>query len=103
MKTWAGRGSDFSYIGSIAKGTEITFGANKYKIKVTAKQYKDLLSHFKGKTVEIGTSHDDPPRGSVGEWLQKNVSKTQIASYVGPILIAERYAWQNGKSQIRFK
>jgi len=102
MKTWAGRGADFSYTGSVAQGTEITYGVKKNKIKVTAEQYKDLISHFKGKTVEIGTSHDDPPRGSVGEWLQKNVNKTQISSYVGPILIIERYASQIGKSQIRF-
>jgi hypothetical protein len=103
MKTWAGRGADFSYTGSIDQGTEITFGIMKNKIKVSAEQYTSLLNHFKGKTVEIGTSHDDPPRGSVGERLQNNVSKTQISSYVGPILISEHYASQIGKSQIRFK
>ena len=102
MKTWAGIGADFSYTGSVAQGTEITYGINKNKIKVTAAQYSDLITHFKSKTVEIGTSHDSPPRGSVGEWLQNNVSKTQISSYVGPILIKERYALQIGRSQIRF-
>lgn len=102
MRTWAGRGEDFSYTGSIAKGTEIIYGSKKNKIKVTAEQYSELLKHFKGKTVEIGTSHDKPPRGSVGEWLQENVTKTQISSYVGPILIAEGYASHGGKSQIDF-
>lgn len=103
MNTWAGRGADFSYTGSVAQGTEITYGINKNKIKVTAEKYSALINHFKGKTVEIGTSHDNPPSGSVGEWLQNNVSKTQISSYIGPILIFERYASQIGKSQIRFK
>lgn len=103
MKTWAGRGADISYTGSVAKGTEITYGSNRNRIIVTAEQYRDLIKHFKGKTVEIGTSHDNPPRGSVGEWLQENVTKTQISSYVGPILISEGYASQIGQSQIRFK
>ena len=102
MKTWAERGADFSYTGSVAQGTEITYGINKNKIKVTAEQYSDLITYFKSKTVEIGTSHDNPPRSSVGEWLQENVSKTQISSYVGPILIKELYALQIGRSQIRF-
>lgn len=103
MKTWSGRGVDFSYTGSVTEGTEIIFGVNRNKIKVTAEQYHALLTHFKGKTVEIGTSHDNPPNRSVGKWLQENVSKTQISSYVGPILIRERYAVQIGTSQIRFK
>jgi len=97
------KGEDFSYSGSVAQGTEIAYGINKNKIKVTAAQYRDLILHFKGKTVEIGTSHDNPPRDSVGEWLQANVTKTQISSYVGPILIFEHFATQVGKSQIRFK
>jgi hypothetical protein len=103
MKTWAGRGADFSYTGSITQGTEITYGINNNKARVTSQQYSDLIKHFKGKTVEIGTSHDNPPHGSVGEWLQANVTKTQISSYVGPILIAAGLANQVGKSQIRFK
>jgi hypothetical protein len=103
MKTWSGRGEDFSYTGSVAQGTEIVFGKNKNKARVSAEQYRDLIQHFKGKTVEIGTSHDNPPRGSVGKWLQENVSKTQLSSYVGPIMISEGYASMIGGSQIRFK
>ena len=29
MKTWAGRGADFSYTGSVAQGTEITYGVKE--------------------------------------------------------------------------
>lgn len=103
MKTWAGRGADFSYTGSVAQGTEITYGSNKNRARVTAEQYRALIQHFKGNTVEIGTSHDNPPGGSVGKWIQENVTKTQISSYVGPILISEGYALRIGGSQIRFK
>ena len=103
MKTWAGKGADFSYTGSVAQGTEITYGSNKNRARVTAAQYGELVKHFKRKTVEIGTSHDNPPRGSVGKWLQENVTKTQLSSYVGPILISEGYASKIGGSQIRFK
>jgi hypothetical protein len=53
--------------------------------------------------VDIGTSRTDPPRGSVGEWLQLNVSKRAIASYVGPILIAEGYAEKAGRPKIGFR
>ena len=50
----------------------------------------------------IGTSRTDPPRNSVGEWLQLNVTRTALASYVGPILITEGYAEKAGGSKIRF-
>ena len=103
MKTWAGKGADFSYTGSVAQGTEIIYGVNQHRNFVTAEQYRALLNHFQGKTVEIGTSHDNPPRRSVGKWLQENVSTTQLSSYVGPILIKEGYASQSGKTEIRFK
>lgn len=68
---------------------------------VTAEQYTRLLHHFRGRTVSIGTSRDNPPIGSVGRWLQGNVTRTAIASYVGPILVAEGYAEKIG-SDIRF-
>ena len=42
--------------------------------------------------MNIGTSRDSAPKGSIGEWLQANVTKTAIASYVGPILINEGFA-----------
>ena len=35
-----------------------------------------------------------PPCESVGKWLQDNVTRTAIASYVAPILVEERYAKQ---------
>jgi hypothetical protein len=100
LLTWAGK-SKFSYFGSVAQGTTVTYGSG-FSITLSASQYNALLNHFRGRTVDIGTSHDNPPRGSVGEWLQSHVTKTGIASYVGPILIAEGYAEQAGGPRIRF-
>jgi len=98
LGTWAGR-SKFSYTGSVGQGTKIIYG-NNYPLSVSAFQYTNLLNHFRNKTIDIGTSRTNPPCGSVGEWLLRNVTKTGIASYVGPILISEGYARKIGKTQI---
>ncbi len=91
LRTCAER-SKFEYSGSVATGTDIWFGRKPYREGVDAEEYSALLSHFKHATVEIGTSFDKAPSGSVGEWLQANVTKRAIASYVGPILLDEGYA-----------
>jgi len=99
LKTWAGR-SEFSYEGSVAQGTTIIYG-KRNRLNITASQYNALLNHFQSRTVDIGTSRDNPPRGSVGEWLQANVTKTATASYVGAVLIHEGYAVKLG-SKLKF-
>lgn len=71
-------------------------------ITISAAQYSVLLRHFQAKTFEIGTSRTDPPPGSVGKWLQQNVTKTAIAFYVGPILIESGCAVKVGRTEIRF-
>lgn len=100
LPTWADR-SSFEYIGSVAKGTRITYGRG-FTVTVTPSQYRDLLDHFGGSVVKIGTSRTDPPPGSVGEWLQANVTRAAIASYVGAILVHEGYAEKAGGPLIRF-
>ena len=100
LSTWAGK-SSFSYTGSVSQGTKLTYGSG-FVLTVSVFQYISLLNHFHCQMVDIGTSRTDPPRGSVGEWLQANVTKTGIVSYVGPILINEGYAIKVGGSQIRF-
>lgn len=101
LKTWADK-SEFTYIGSVKEGTEIKYG-NGNTAKVSAEQYAKLIRFFSGNVVDIGTSRDTAPKGSLGEWLQENVTKTAIAPYVGPILINEGYGEKIGKSQIRIK
>ncbi len=92
LKTWAGR-SSFKYSGSVDKGTKIYYGKdNLYSVYISPNKYSQLLNHFHGQVVNIGTSRTKPPAGSLGEWLMKNVTKTAVASYVGPIIINEGYA-----------
>jgi len=103
LETWAGR-SRFRYEGSVEQGTIVHFGTGfAHTARLSAEQFRRLLAHFKGRTVPIGTSRDSAPGGSVGAWLQENVTPTAIASYVGPILLDEGYAEKVGRSDIRFK
>jgi len=97
-KTWAGR-SSFEYSGSVETGTEIIYGKG-WKANVSAEKYIGLRRHFMGRIVPVGTSRTDPPVGSLGEWLQTNVTLTQIVSYVAPILVVEGYAERVGKHDI---
>ncbi len=81
IDTWSGR-SNFKYSGSVMKGTTIKYGAEyRYPLNVTSGQYAALIDHFRGQNVNPGTSRE-PPRGSVGEWLQEHVTATAISSYV---------------------
>jgi len=80
LKTWAGK-SEFSYEGSAMQGTTIHYGKGHH-LNISANQYKALRDHFRGRTVDIGTSRDKPQRGSAGEWLQANVTKVATASYL---------------------
>ena len=97
--TWAGR-SKFNYSGSVEIGTDIVYGRG-YIARVKAQAYSDLRHHFLGRIVPVGTSFTDPPSGSLGAWLQDNVTRTAIACYVAPILILEGYAERVGKYDIR--
>ena len=102
LATWAGR-SKFEYEGSVSVGTKIRYGRG-WSVSVSAEQYQALLKHFRSAEAEMGTSRDAAPEGSVGAWLQENVTKSAIASYVGPILLDEGYAERvaGHSSRIRF-
>lgn len=91
LPTW-GNKSKFQYEGSVIDGTAIYYGTNNYPIRISSEKYSQLLNHFRGKSVNIGTPRVNPPKGSVGEWLQESVTGTATASYVGAILIHEGYA-----------
>jgi len=95
LKTWGG-GSTFSYKGNVATGTEIAFGKTNAVVKITKEQFEQLLTAFRGKSVKAGTSRDMAPAGSLGHWLQQNISRSATASYVGAILVDEGYAQKDG-------
>jgi len=103
LKTWDGR-SEFEYEGDpLVNGTSIHYGQGfQYSARVSAEQYRSLLRYFAGRCVPAGTSRDTPPATSMGRWLQENVSKTALASYVGPILIHHGFAEREG-TNIRFQ
>lgn len=97
-QTWAGK-TEFNYFGSVAEGTTIPI--HKCQAFINSSDYESLLHHFRGCTVDLGTSFK-PPGGSIGEWLKLNVlPKAKLASYVGAILIAEGYAERVGPSGIK--
>lgn len=100
LKTWARR-SNFSYYGSVQEGVQILFGEKPYSEKISQEQFTKLLDHFKNKVVDCGTSRDNRSLDSLGDWLEKNVCKRSIASYVGAILVAEGFA-KRKKSFIDF-
>jgi hypothetical protein len=101
LETWEGNRS-FEYTGSVPEGTEISLESGG-TVMVSARQYATLVHAFRGRAVDIGLSDPNPSPGSVGEWLQESVTRTPIASYVGPILIAEGYAQRAGDTLIKFK
>ena len=102
MSTWAKRTS-FYYYGSVKRGTLIHFGKDyKYFLEITEEEYSKLLKHFHGLTVGIGTSKDNPAKGTLGEWVKDNIARNALPSYIGPILIKEKYAKKKGKTEIRF-
>jgi hypothetical protein len=97
--TWGGR-SSFEYTGTVETGTVITYGQG-FKVRVSAEQYSLLRTHFRSCVVPAGTSRTGPPRDSLGAWLQANVTRTAISSYVAAILVREGYAERVGRSEIR--
>ncbi|MEJ2610605.1 MAG: hypothetical protein P8179_11080 [Candidatus Thiodiazotropha sp.] len=99
IPTWGGN-STFDYNGCIITGTEIIFGNNNQHT-ITAEEWNMLRHQFIGRVVEIGTSRDNPPSGSMGEWFLQNIHKQALMSYVGVILIREYYAVKESDTQIR--
>jgi hypothetical protein len=99
IATWGGRRS-FEYNGCVATGTEIFFGTNQ-RVIVTSQQWQLLRTHFLGRVVEIGTSRDSPPLGSMGEWVLQNIHSQALMSYLGAILVREFYAVRESETQIR--
>src|SRR5205807_8699527 len=103
MQTWSGR-SRFECDGFVGQNLDLYYGSGfKHTLTVSALDVGRLLATFAGKDVPLGTNRTTPPSGSVGAWLQSNVTKTAIASYLGPILIADGRATRGSASdRIKF-
>lgn len=75
LQTWSGY-AEFKYSGSVAGGTTIPIYGYQ-RVLISASHYESLLDHFRGCTVDLGTSFK-PSGGSIGDWLRSNVTKTKI-------------------------
>lgn len=92
LLTW-GQRSAFEYTGSVSCGTRLYFGEEfRWEAEVSGDLYSRLLQEFAGREVPAGTSKTDPPDGSLGDWLMKNLTRQALASYVSAILVYEKYA-----------
>lgn len=101
LSTWGGK-AFFKYLGSVKDGTKIHFG-NSSTAEVTAAQYKELLKEFKGKSINVGAIHGASPEvGTLEHWLQTNVTKTSISTYVAAILKNESHAIRKRDGKIQF-
>lgn len=100
VATWDGR-SQFEYAGTIHTGTKITYGNGRI-INVTASQYLALVAHFRGQVVRVTPERTNPAVGSLEAWLKENVTRTAIASYVAPILIAHGIATRTAGNRLQF-
>jgi hypothetical protein len=101
IPTW-GEKSKFAYSGSINGGTKIVFKSGVV-LKFSKEEYKKLLGYFSGKTVNIGTSRTSPSQGSLGKWIEENMGKTGTTSFIGAILLKEKYAVKTKKrAEIKF-
>lgn len=102
MSTWSGKKS-FLYSGSVDHGVTLYLGTGyAYHLNVSKESFQNILHTFSGRTIPIGTSRTNPPEDSFGKWMLDNI-KTAIASYIGPILIAEGYAAKASKVEIEFQ
>ena len=85
------RGIAFAYQRMLDGAIHIEFGrGNRATLK--AKDYLRAIDQFRGQIAALGTSRDSPTPGSIGKWLQENVTRTALASCLGPILVHEGHA-----------
>lgn len=83
------------------EGTTFLFSTGP--LFVAAFDYYRMMVRFQGQTVNIGTSRTDPPVGSVGAWLFENVTKTNVMSFMGAVLVDEGFVKKAGGPDITFK
>lgn len=102
METWSGV-STFAYREDGSDGYEIKFGSARQTVRISGQLLSALRAEFGSNTVSLGTSRTNPPGGSLGEWLQRHLTPTATASYVGPLLVNKGLAARDptNSSQIR--
>ena len=100
--TVGGRGV-FEVEGAIETGLRIWMGTHRTSVRFPAEFLSNLLGHFRGRTVRIGSKFDDPGEGSLGDYIQKNLpTKMNPAVYLGGLLIDEGYAEKPKRGYLHF-
>lgn len=104
LPTWGGGDERFEYTGSVRNGTTIRYGEDfQWAATISDADYARILQRYSGRELQIGTSKDKPPAGSVGEWVKANVNRSGLMSYIGAILVAEGFAVKPKRGWIRFR
>jgi len=88
----------FRVSGSIATGARIWPGRMRYPITFPKHFMDAMLVRFSNAEIPVGGKFDDPGRGSLGEYIQRELNiKMNPAVYIAALLIDEGYA----KSSVR--
>jgi hypothetical protein len=104
LPTWGGGDERFEYSGSVSSGTTIRYGEGfQWAATISGADYARILQRYSGRELQIGTSKDKPPVGSVGEWVKANVNRSGLMSYIGAILVAEGFAVKPKRGWIQFR
>jgi excisionase family DNA binding protein len=97
-------GKPFRVSGSVSEGVEIWPGKMRYPIRFSKAFMEALLARFSETEVAVGSSFDDPGRGSLGEFIQRSLpTKMNPAVYVAALLLEEGYADESRRGHIRFR
>lgn len=100
LKTWGGR-SNFKYKGNINTGIELIFGNNN-RFFIRPEKISKLLEELKGKTIQVGSAFKDPKKDTLEYWLQNNVTKTSISTYLASVLVNEKIVQKNNDNNLLF-
>ena len=86
------KGKPFWYERTPDNKIRIIFGQDR-KTAIPVQKYESMIRAFRGKEVELRPTRGIPKAGSVEAWVRlNNITKTAIASYLGPILVHEERA-----------
>ncbi len=97
------RGRTVWVVGSVKDGAAIWMGQMRYPLRLTRDFFADLLHHFRGQTVPVGSVFSGPTPGSLGHWVQEKLETKMNPTYaIAALLVAEGYAEWSKPGYIRF-
>ena len=100
------RRARFRVLGSIssADGVRIWPGKMRYPIHFPSRFLERMLEHFSNREVPVGGQFDEPGKGSLGEYIQRELpTRMNPAVYLAALLIEEGYAEGGERGRICFR